>query len=279
MIATASATAAPRLGLLFDEPDADYRRSGAWGSTEIRAWLTNPDGFRLRYVDRHPLAAFHGNDATELGTLVHLLLQGEEHYRARCVIAPPECFTEAGYRSRSKQAQTLFDRFALVGKLALSPAEDAKARFLADRVRANPVALRLMTGGRAEVTGRLRDPHTGLMVQARFDVLHDDWIVDYKTTASPIRSFKWQVRDYLLHVQAALYDAVRVGVTGRPRVPFYWAVQSTVWPFECRVIECPEALLDAGMLEVDRALTGIAAGDYGTPQQEPEVLDGVPGAA
>jgi hypothetical protein len=276
MIASAPAPlATPRLGLIFDEIDADYRRSGALGSTEIRAYLQNQDGYRLRYVDRHPQAQFHGSDSTELGTMVHLLLQGEDHYRARCVIAPPECFTASGERSRSQEARTIFDRFALIGRIAMSPDEDAKVRFLVERIRSNPVALRLMTGGKPEVTGRLRDPHTGLLVQARFDVLHDEWLADFKTTSQPIRQFKWQVRDYALHVQAALYQMVRVGCRGGAPVPFHWVVQSTVWPFECRVFECSEALMDAGMMAVDSALSGIAAKDWGTPQSEPEIMEGV----
>lgn len=264
----------PRLGLIYGEAEDAYRGSGAYGSTEIRAYLQSPEGFRLRYIDKHPLAQFTGSDATQLGTMVHLLLQGEEHYAKRCVLAPADCFTASGARSKSKDSAWQFDRIAAAGQIAMSPAEDAEVRFLVDQVKANPVALRLMTGAKAEVTGRLRDPHTGLLMQVRFDLLHDGWFCDYKTTSAPLAKFKWSVRDFQLHVQAALYDAVHVGVTGK-RVPFHWIIQSTVWPFECRVVSCPQSLLDLGMSEVDRALTGIAAKDWGTPQAQPDVLDGI----
>lgn len=264
-----------RLGLIEGEREDEYRASGAIGSTEIRAYLTSPIGYRLRYVDKHPLAQFSGSAQTELGTMVHLLLQGEEHYRARCVIPPPECFTESGARSKAKDARWQFDRIAAAGQIAMSPDDDSKVRFLVDRIRANPVANRLMQGCKAELTGRVIDPPTGLPVQVRFDLFNAGWNCDYKTTSSPLRSFKWAVRDHQLHVQAALYDAVRLGITGQ-RVPFYWIVQSTVWPFDCRVVECPEALRDAGMNEVDRALTGIAARDWGESQTDPDILEGIP---
>jgi hypothetical protein len=265
--------ATPKLGL-FAEPASDYFTSGALGSTEIRAYLQSEEGYRLRYIERHPLAQFNGSDATELGTSVHMLLEDEGEYSAKHPICPEEFVTERGI-STSKACKAWQAEHVMPGERLITPAENAKIRFLVDRIRANPVAARLMAGGRRELTGRVRDPHTGLYVQARFDVYHEEWTADYKTTGSPLSKFKWSVRDFLLHVQGAIYDAVRVGLTGK-RVPFFWIVQSTVWPFECRVIECATALLDAGMAEVDRALDGIANKKWGVAQEAPDVLEGVP---
>jgi hypothetical protein len=81
------------------------------------------------------------------------------------------------------------------------------------------------------------------------------------------------VRDSRATVQAALYTSLHRGLVNGDRVPFYWLYVGTSYPFEVRVIECPDGAIDSAMVEIDRALEGIAAGRWGDVQTEPDVLE------
>jgi hypothetical protein len=210
----------------------------------------------------------------ELGTLVHLIaeLAGDPARIAeRVAVYPPEFMTPSGKASTSKDAVAW--KQAQGGKLVLVDDDYLQGMFLWRRMMANPVAAGMLNGCRSEVTCRVLDPQTGLPVQARIDVLQPWMIADVKTTGAPLHKFKWSVRDYGLAVQAALYRLVHQAVTGATDpLEFAWIVQSTVYPYECRVIQPDASMLYAASLKVDEALAGIAAGDWGTAQTEPEIM-------
>lgn len=263
-------TTAP-LGFMPNEPEAVYRASGCLGSTMIKDYIGSPYGFFQRYVQRDSRWKFAGNAGTAIGSALHLASQGEDHYRARYRIVPPEHCTKSGAISTSaKTVAWLAEQTTEM----VSPEQDALVRFLLDRVASNPVAMQLLSGTQREVTGRLIDPQTKLPIQVRFDALHAEWMVDLKTTSDTCDRFKWAARNYRYDIQAALYTSVHAGLSGK-RLPFYWVVVSTVYPFECRVFECPEWYIDKAMGDIDGALAGIAAENWGKPQENPDILDAV----
>jgi hypothetical protein len=260
-------TTAP-MGVIVGESEIDYRRSGCIGSTMLKDYLQSAEGFYGRYVAKRPEFLFKGNKGADTGTALHSLCQGEDAYRVRYMTAPAEHCTKTGLSTSKATTEWAAAQLREI----LTPKEEAEVQFLHERIMRNPVAARLMEGTGREVTGRVIDPYTGLPVQVRWDVLGSDWIADVKSTGGPISKFKWSVREFRYDVQAALYGSVHTALTGKA-VPFYWIVVSTVYPFECRVIEAPSELMASGMLAVDLALHGIAAGDWGKPQEEPELLD------
>ncbi len=261
-------TAAP-LGLRHDEPDHEYRKSGCLGSTMLKDYLQSPDGFRHRYVDKRPEFQFPGNKGTADGVAVHLKCQGDKYYRKAFTVIPDEFMTPGGQVSKAKAA---VEWMAAAPGRCITKDVDAFYAFLHERIMANPIAVRLLLNSWNEVTGRIIDKVTGLPVQVRWDVLHPEWAADIKTTNAPINVFKYAVRDYSYLTQAALYTSVGASIIGKV-LPFYWIVISTTYPFECRVIEAPERLLTNALLDIDRALKGIAAEDWGQAQGEPEVFE------
>lgn len=228
----------------------------------------------MRHVKKDPDWARKESAAMELGTLVHLIAEcGADLSRIaeRVSVYPAEHITPSGKASTSKAATAWAADQG--DKLTLTGEDYERGMFLYLRMRANPVAADLLDGAECETVYRVLDPQTGLPVQARLDVLKPWMIADIKTTGTTLDKFKYSVRDYGLAVQASLYRLVHQAVTkGAEPLPFCWIVQSTVYPFECRVIQPDESMLSVAAMKVDAALAGIAAGEWGKKQSEPDVM-------
>lgn len=266
-------TTAP-LGVIENEDAKAYHASGCIGSTILNDYLASREGCYMRHVKRDPEWMRRESPAMELGTLVHLIAEcagDPDRIGARVSVYPPEYMTPSGKASTSKDAVAW--KAAQGSKLVLVDDDYLQGMFLWRRILANPVAAGLLNGCRSEVTCRVLDPQTGLPVQARLDVLQPWMICDVKTAGKPLSQFKWSVRDYGLAVQAALYRLVHQAVTGAAEpLEFAWIVQCTVYPYECRVIQPNAVQLAKATAQVDEALAGIAAGDWGTDQAEPDVM-------
>jgi hypothetical protein len=93
------------------------------------------------------------------------------------------------------------------GRVFLSANDHDRARYMADSVRAHPVAAGLLVGGEREVTFRWHDDETGLACKSRADLyLPGEFLMDLKSCvdASP-EGFARAVINYGYDVQQAHY--------------------------------------------------------------------------
>jgi len=117
---------------------------------------------------------------------------------------------------RTKKAREARDAWAAdnPGVRAVSADDWRRLHAMRESIMRHPVAGKVFTGGRAEVTAVWTDPRTGLVCKARYDYEREDinLLADLKSTddASP-RAFARSIAKFQYHIQDAHYsDGPRV---------------------------------------------------------------------
>ena len=163
----------------------------------------------LDLINRSPLhyinAAQNPKEQTEamlFGSVVHKLILEPETFAAE-YIAAPKC------DRRTKEGKARWQEFVdnITTETVISEEMLAEATAVAEAVRKNPVADKLLKGGQAEQSYFWTDSETGIECKCRPDYLRSDGIVvDLKTTenASPEKFVKSSY-DYRYYVQAWWY--------------------------------------------------------------------------
>jgi hypothetical protein len=111
-------------------------------------------------------------------------------------------------------------------------------------------AMQLIRDARIENSFFWRDEHSGLNLKCRPDVLHDNMIIDLKTTshASP-RAFQREMVDYGYHVQFAMIcDGVEI-VEGRRINNCINIVVETKYPYNMAIYIIDEFALEEGQIK------------------------------
>lgn len=183
--------------------------------------------------------------AMEKGSLIHTLVLEPEKVEDEYVILPPTI-----KQRRGKE----YDAFLLtVGerKVILATAM-AEAKLIAESVRANPVAERIIGDAVAfERSVFAEDFATGVLCKCRPDIVLANAIYDLKTTRNAnARSFSYSCRNYRYHVQAAFYtDVSRAAGMDVERFGFI-AVDSDTMPYQCTVFHrMSQQAIDQGRAE------------------------------
>lgn len=206
-------------------------------STGAKTLLRSPRQFRHSWD--HPKRISAG----PVGTLTHALVLGQPH---NLVVKDWDARTKEG-KARAAEVEEL--------GLEVISAEDWKlAHDMAAAVAAHPVASKLFTDGRAEVSVYGEDPETGVAKRGRFDWWRDDnTIVDLKTAqdASP-GGFARAVATYKYHVQNAWYSDL-AALNGRPPERFVFVAVEKSAPHLIGIYELDRAAILAGATLGDRA--------------------------
>ena len=163
----------------------------------------------LDLINRSPLhyinAAQNPKEQTEsmlFGSVVHKLVLEPETFAAE-YIAAPKC------DRRTKEGKARWQEFIdnITTETVISEEMLTEATAVAESVRKNPVADKLLKGGKSEESYFWTDSVTGIECKCRPDYLRPDGIVvDLKTTenASPEKFVK-SAYDYRYYVQAWWY--------------------------------------------------------------------------
>jgi PDDEXK-like domain of unknown function (DUF3799) len=115
------------------------------------------------------------------------------------------------------------------------------------KVLSNKQAMQLLENARIENSFFWQDEHSGLNLKCRPDVLHDNMIIDLKTTsnASP-RAFQREMVDYGYHIQFAMIrDAIEI-VEGRRINNCINIVIETKYPYNMAIYIIDGFALDEG---------------------------------
>ena len=163
----------------------------------------------LDLINRSPLhyinAAQNPKEQTEsmlFGSVVHKLVLEPETFAAE-YIAAPKC------DRRTKEGKARWQEFIdnITTETVISEEMLTEATAVAEAIRKNPVADKLLKGGKSEESYFWTDSVTGIECKCRPDYLRPDGIVvDLKTTenASPEKFVK-SAYDYRYYVQAWWY--------------------------------------------------------------------------
>jgi len=229
----------------------EYRSAKAWSKSDLDSAHKS-----TALIEWNKNSPTDGSESIELGTDVH------------CAILEPDVFAkdyvkmpEFGVSKAGREKAESFSN-AMQGKIILTTPQYEKVIAMRDSVLAHPVANRLLTKlgvSEASIFGEIN----GIKVKARPDRIVDTshygyMLVDVKKTAD-IDKFKWSVRDFRYHVQAAYYSDIykqwlkehNKDYKGEP-IRFVFVVvgeKRSIGRHPVRVFELPEETVDIGRSE------------------------------
>lgn len=231
----------PRLGLHDGVHEPTYHQDPfSISSSQAKDLLyLGPAGFQRKRQEPS-----EGNENFDFGSVVHALVLGVGDFT---VIDFPDY--------RTKAARAARDAVRATGAAPVIPRDLARAEAAAQAVREHPVAARLLSGGRPEVSVWATDPATGVLMRGRIDWLRGNVNTDVKTTSGSVdaEDFIHTVMRYHYGFQGAFYRKL-LTLNGLDPGPIYWIPVTKKPPFEAAVLKPADDLIEFSMGEVDRAL-------------------------
>ena len=193
----------------------EYRTHPAVSRSELWRLRESPEKFK--WSKEHPEEP---TPALLFGQLVHKIVLEPDSFGDAFAVAP------VGDR-RTKEGKQAWEQFLIAARdrTIVSWSDYQKAEEMAEAVKANPLAARLLSG-RHETPHFWTDPDTGEACKCRTDAeVEIDgqlWIVDYKTTAdASVEGFQREANRYGYDFQAAMYSEGVLADTGEhPRFAF-----------------------------------------------------------
>lgn len=185
------------------------------------------------------------SDAFDFGGAAHALVLGVG--LDRIYVAPFD-----NWQTKAAQTERKLAREA--GLSAILPADWQRVCDMADALASHATAMRLLTGGQAEVYALAADPATGVMRRAWIDYLTDTVATDYKSAASvEPGSFAAAVARYGYHQQAA-WTLDLLADLGHPADAFAFIAQEKEPPYLVEVYDLDEDAIARGRELNRRAL-------------------------
>jgi exodeoxyribonuclease VIII len=147
------------------------------------------------------------------------------------------------------------DEIETSGKKVLSPTDSSTIFSMYLALMDNPKTKALINGAVYEQSYFWEDPHSGFLVKARPDILHENMIVDLKTCAdaSP-RGFQNAMVAGGYHIQGAMIRDARRALEGIDCPNVINIAIEKKYPFSIGIYLIDEAALDEGAMQYKQAL-------------------------
>ena len=243
---TEQPTTVTKPGWWHDMPEDVYYGDPVPGgslSASMCKVLVQPGGpAKLRQELDHPRPP---KPVFDIGHAAHKLVLG--------VGAELELVPHAEWRSKEAKAAVAQAREA--GRIPLKPVDYDRAHAMAEKLDKHPVASRLLTDVRPEVSA-FRQHGSGVWLRTRIDAVGNGYIADYKTTRSADPdAFRRDSANLGYHVQSAFYVAMSDALEGLPDSPeFYFITQEKEPPYLVSVAELSPTFLAIGAAAVEHAI-------------------------
>jgi hypothetical protein len=224
----------------WQEPDASYFASGAWGSSDARLVVTSP---RAAADKREGIVLRKDSKAFDMGHAWDAWMSSNFGFD----LAEQFWIKSEGFDGRTKEGKAEKERNA--GRIELTH-DDARAlRLMRERMPAT-LADMLDASKSQRVARVARD---GWAQQCKCDLLLDDCVVDFKTTGKPLEEFHRSAINYGYPFQAAWYlDTLNEAM---PFAPTKWLllVTETISPYRTRLFHTTDEWLEYGRMMVEDA--------------------------
>jgi exodeoxyribonuclease VIII len=206
-----------------------------------------------------------------LGTAFHtLVLEPDMFDKFYTMELPKVLLKDVGketYESYKKSLEFIKN----CGKTVLSVNDWQNMLYMKEKIKSSKEAMHLISDSRIENSFFWKDEHSGLNLKCRPDILHENMIIDLKTTsnASP-RHFQREMVDYGYHIQFAMIrDAVEI-IEGRRINNCINIVVETKYPYNMAIYIIDELALEEGYvkykqlcLDLKNAIAENKFSDYG----------------
>lgn len=173
-------------------------------------------------------------DTFDFGSAAHRLVLGVGPEIARLPFAD----------WRSKEARTERDLCRAEGRIPMLDVDYFKVAAMADELSSHTLAMRLLSEGEAEVSAYALDEETGIMRRGRFDWLHPNLLVDYKSAASADPrdlAGRWGVVSKWGYANQASWYTDLARDLGHPAEAFAFIFQEKTAPYQVTVAYIDDA--------------------------------------
>lgn len=207
----------------------------------------------------------------QMGSAFHTLILEPKLFGECYGVLPPKVLLKDVGREVYETYKSNTEKLERSGKIILSNEEMNTLREMENKILSNPQAMQLIGEARIENSFFWQDKHSTLLLKARPDILHDNMIVDIKTTsdASP-RAFQNEMVKYGYHIQFAMIRDAVEAIEGRRIDNFINIVIETKYPYNMAIYIIDEFAVDEGhmkykqiCLDMKTALEANSFSDYG----------------
>lgn len=209
-----------------------------------------------------------------LGSAVHTFILEPNLFAEQFAFMPEKVIKKNSGKELYEEYKNNIAQIERLGKTILSSEEACILKGMGDKFFSNESAIELINNARIENSFFWQDQHSGLLLKARPDILHDNMIVDLKTcsNASP-RAFQSSMIEGGYHIQGAMIrDAVEV-LEGRRINHVINICLETKYPYNMAIYLIDEDAINAGQrkykqlcLDLKEALETNTFPDYGIQQ-------------
>jgi hypothetical protein len=230
-----------RARVLYDMAEDAYFTHPALSASELKLILKCPAKYQWNATNPTPT-----KPAFELGKAAHTLGLG---VGAPLIEMPFDSRRTNAYKDAAADARKQ-------GAIPLLPKEYKTVQDMANELALHPIASRLMSEGRPEVSIIWEDGPSEQLRRARIDWLRDDGIVDYKSAAAAdLDSVSKSVFRYAYHMQSASYeDAVCAADISAIDLPYFLIWQEKTAPYVVTVTELAPEVIAEGRRANRRAI-------------------------
>lgn len=205
------------------------------------------------------------------GSAFHAMILEPPTFDKKYVMKPEPVLLKNVGREAYEAYKKVVEYLETSNKKVLSNDEWINLIAMREKIHSSKQAIQLLNGGRIEHSLFWDDKESGLLLKARPDILHENMIIDLKTTsdASP-RAFQYDIVKYGYHIQFAMMRDAVEALEGRRINNFINIVIETKYPYRMGIYIMDGFAVDEGeiqykqiCLEIKESLITNTFEDYG----------------
>jgi hypothetical protein len=234
---------------IIDMPIDEYHAHFAISRSTFLEFKRSPLHFQHKYFTIYQPKVYTSpvlkSDALSMGNAVHThILENSEFEKRYVVWRGGDMKSKARREAFAEFNKEHFDQIVISESLA-----DVIEK-MAISVENSPEATALLRNGQAEKSIFFEDVDTELKFKARPDVLHDDFIVDLKTSRNASMDFfAREIYEKGYHIQAAMQCEAMKVVAGKEINDFLFVVVEKEPPYALAIYPLDPLALEAGREE------------------------------
>lgn len=199
-----------------------------------------------------------GTPQMAFGTLVHNYILEPLEYSKNYAVEPKKVLLKDVGREAYDSFKKECDDLEASGKILITRNEYENLEGIRERLHSNSAAVKLIEGARIENSFFWQDKESGLLLKSRPDILHENMIIDLKTTsdASP-KAFQFDMIKYGYHIQFAMMRDAVLAIEGRRIENFINIVIETKYPYNVAIYMIDELAIDCGRDKYQKTLINM----------------------
>jgi hypothetical protein len=198
--------------------------------------------------------------AMMFGTLFHTYILERKEYLKNYTLRPPKVLLKDVGRDKYEEYKVICEALEREGKIVIEPDHYETLLAMENKIKSSPEAMQLIENARIENSFFWQDEHSGLLLKARPDVLHENMIVDLKTCsdASP-RAFQNSMVTGGYHVQGAMCRDAVEAIEGHRIDTVINICIETKYPYNMAIYIIDELAIEEGHMKYKQLLLDMKA--------------------